>query len=133
MPFAKKPRIVIAYKDSKYAILWVEALDLVFDTVVEPYNDTLSVHQLVENADEMSYNLYKWLLMVSKRILKELMDLQKDTPTSCSAADADLAIEIVMKILHLSGKGSKNLKDIAGSLSKPWNLMDTPKEENVTS
>ena len=37
----------------------------VSDTVVEPYNATLSVHQLVENADECMVldNEVSWLLL----------------------------------------------------------------------
>ncbi|AQK63997.1 Tubulin beta-4 chain [Zea mays] len=41
---ARRPRTATASKGSKYP--------KVSDTVVEPYNATLSVHQLVENADE---------------------------------------------------------------------------------
>ncbi|MCO5593357.1 hypothetical protein L7F22_047368 [Adiantum nelumboides] len=80
MSFARKPRTVIAFKAFKSAIRWVDTgtgmgtlliskireeypdrMMLTFsvfpspkvsDTVVEPYNATLSVHQLVENADE---------------------------------------------------------------------------------
>ncbi|KAL5993908.1 Tubulin beta-1 chain [Asimina triloba] len=74
MWLGKRPRTATACKGFRYATLWVVELVLawvreeypdrmmltfsvfpspkVSDTVVEPYNATLSVHQLVENADE---------------------------------------------------------------------------------
>nr|XP_054917783.1 tubulin beta chain-like [Dermacentor andersoni] len=48
MLFERKQKAVTVCKDSSLCILSVE----VSDTVVEPYNATLSMHQLVENTDE---------------------------------------------------------------------------------
>ncbi|KAJ8537264.1 hypothetical protein K7X08_035665 [Anisodus acutangulus] len=48
--FGRRLRIVTVFKVSKCATHLVE--EQVSDTVVEPYNATLSVHQLVENAHE---------------------------------------------------------------------------------
>ena len=46
---ARKQKAGIACKVSSFAILWVEALDLVW---VEPYNAVLPFHQFVENAED---------------------------------------------------------------------------------
>lgn len=40
--------------------------------------------------------------MASKRILKELKDLQKDPPTSCSAGTLSISIFYTINILQLS-------------------------------
>merc|ERR1711959_300565 len=49
---ARRLSLAIAFKASSSATLSVVPSPKVSDTVVEPYNATLSVHQLVENADE---------------------------------------------------------------------------------
>jgi hypothetical protein len=50
MPSARAPTLAGVFKTLTLSI--VSSLQ-VSDTVVEPYNATLSVHQLVENADEV--------------------------------------------------------------------------------
>merc|ERR1712160_130508 len=49
----RKPKVAIASKVSRSPTPSVMPSPKVSDTVVEPYNATLSVHQLVENADEV--------------------------------------------------------------------------------
>ncbi|XVF40512.1 hypothetical protein PTKIN_Ptkin01aG0119500 [Pterospermum kingtungense] len=56
--FVKGLKIVIACKASRMMMTFsIFPSPKVSDTVVEPYNATLSVHQLVENADEALYDI----------------------------------------------------------------------------
>lgn len=58
------------YPDRKMLTFSVFPFPKVSDTVVEPYNATLSVHQLVENADECMVHDNEALYDICLRTLK---------------------------------------------------------------
>lgn len=69
----------------------------VSDTVVEPYNATLSVHQLVENADECMVLDNEALYDISFRTLKLA------TPTCKFKHFIFIFIELIKNLFFLSG------------------------------
>jgi hypothetical protein len=71
----------------------------VSDTVVEPYNATLSVHQLVENADECMVLDNEALYDICFRTLKLITPTCKPVPR---ALDLQSGFSAFLLLLHLA-------------------------------
>ncbi|XP_066373434.1 tubulin beta chain-like [Miscanthus floridulus] len=95
----------------------------VFDTVVEPYNATLSVHQLVENADECMVLDNEALYDICFRTLKLATPTYKYESESCffmlPVGDLNHLISATMSgvtcYLRFPGQLNSNLRKLAGS------------------